>query len=94
MVERPYAMAKLAQFALDFAIPPTRVLSGQTYDQCFQLSRNARPAYRWPVSKSPLAAHELPMPPQHGFRREQEQALAQPSTGVRGSLNKFASQHD
>ena len=33
------------------------------------------------------------MPAQHGFRREQEQALAQPGSRVLGPLDQFACQH-
>lgn len=74
----PDAIAELAQFALDFAIAPTRVLSGQAHDQHFEFHRQTRPPRSWLVSKSPLVAHEISMPFQHGFRSEQEEALAQP----------------
>ena len=89
----PNTIAQFAQFALDFAIAPTRILSGQAHDQRFEFRRDTWPARSWLMSKGPLVAHEIPMPPQHGFRREQEQALAEPSSRVLGPLDQFASQH-
>jgi hypothetical protein len=89
----PYTIAKLEQFSFDFAIAPTRVLSGQAHDQRFEFHYDTRSTRSWVVPKGPLVAHEIPMPPQHGFRREQQEALTEPGPRVLGPLNKFASQH-
>jgi hypothetical protein len=38
-------------------------------------------------------SHKVAMPPQHRYRSEQEEALAQPSAGVLALLDQFASQY-
>jgi hypothetical protein len=85
----PNLKTQFEQFALEFARAPPWVLSGQAYDQRFEFRRDPRPAYSWLALKSPLAAHELPMPPQHGFRREQNEALTEQSARVLGPMDEF-----
>ena len=89
----PHPIAQFVQFALDFARAPARILSRQAHSKRFEFRRNPWPAHKWSLSKRPLAVHQLPMPAQHGFWREQEQAVAQPGSRVPGPLDQFASQH-
>lgn len=89
----PNTIAQLEQLSFDFAVAPTRIFFGETKDQCLKFGRNARPAYRLPMGKGPLVPHQLTMPPQHGLRCEEQQTLAESSTGVRGPLHQFGRQH-
>src|SRR5215469_5349056 len=44
------------------------------------------------MSEGPLVAHQIAMPAQHRLGREQEQTVAEPSTGICSSLIQFACQ--
>jgi len=67
--------AELKEFALDAAIPPTRVLFGHLQDQGLDLLSD-----RWPSTAGlsleccPLAPDQLAMPAQQGGRREHQLA--------------------
>src|SRR6266849_2765669 len=57
--------SQLEQLALDPTISPPRVFAGQPQDQVDDLWIHRRPHSAWTLAKgSPLAAHELAMPPQ------------------------------
>lgn len=75
--------------ALEFAIAPPWVLSGQADDQGFKVHCDSRPSRSCLALKRPLTAHQLPMPPQHGFRREQNEALTEQSARVLGPMDEF-----
>ncbi len=66
-------LPELAQFALDAAIAPARVLACQTQDQLLALARQRRStksAARAAPEGSPFAADQLPMPTEDGLRAE------------------------
>ena len=70
----PNPMAEFEQLSFDFAIAPTRVFSSQTHDQRFEFHCDTRSTHSSLAAKGPLVALEVPMPTQHGFRREQQEA--------------------
>jgi hypothetical protein len=69
-----YTIAELEQFSFDFARAPPRVLSRQAHDQRFKFHCDTRSTHSRLVVKGPFTSHQIVVPPQHGFRREQEEA--------------------
>jgi hypothetical protein len=76
-------LPELAQFALDAAIAPARVLACQTQDQLLALAGQRRPtvaAARAAPEGSPFATDQLPMPAEDGLRA----AIADAGPGAGG----------
>jgi len=66
--------AQFAQFPLDAAITPTRILARQPNDQRLEFGRQLGPplALAAPSEERPLPADQFPMPPEQSFGRDQE----------------------
>jgi hypothetical protein len=78
----PNVVAELAQFTLQLAIAPRRVLLHQAEDQGFTLRADGRPAAERPIPEGPLSTDQLAVPCEQGLRFEQQDKLAQPGAGA------------
>jgi hypothetical protein len=76
-------VARLEQFALDAAVPPPGVLTGQAKDECMELAPGNRslPVRASPVG-GPFAADELAMPTEHRLGTGQERSPGRPGQGT------------
>ncbi len=88
----PARVAELAQFALEAAVAPPRVLPRQLQEQLLDLVGEGRATAGLVTPAGPLATDQLAVPLQDGLRLEQQDAVVQSRPRAGGHVQQLAGQ--